>query len=78
MSQPEWYADRVEEDRCVVLLVCGHWTQTRQVNASTWPCPDDHGMQDAAITTSTGSSAVLGSWVTVYDDPDWADVVGHG
>lgn len=59
--------ERVEGDRFLVLLACGHWVHTRNPEATRWPCPviepvnENHGDQPAALTTD-GLPAVLGLW----------------
>lgn len=58
---------QLEEDRYVVLLVCGHWVHTRAPQAGEWPCPvtqpaeQNHGMQRATVATD-GTPAILVGW----------------
>jgi hypothetical protein len=67
--------DRIESDRYVVLLACGHWVHTRRPEDSSWWCPviepesQNHGDQPAALTDD-GKPAVLASWDI------WADQAG--
>lgn len=56
----------VEEDRFVVLLQCGEWTQTRRPDDKTWYCKL-HGDQPVALSND-GTRAVLTFW-EYYDKP---------
>jgi hypothetical protein len=51
----------LEEDRFLVLLACGHWTQTRRPDDMNWWCPFGDNEQDA-VTALEGERAVLESW----------------
>lgn len=57
---------RVESDRFVVLLVCGHWMQTRvpRPNSGAFDCPGCGERREAA-RLSDGAAAVLGDWSPV-------------
>lgn len=59
--------DRLESDRYLVLLACGHWAHTRGPDHDTFPCPvlepleERHGLQPPALTDD-GHRAILTSW----------------
>lgn len=68
----------LEEDRYLVLLSCGHWTQTRRPFDRTYPCPYDGGDPEPA-RTSDGQCAVLSLWELVAKCPNpTCDVPWHG
>lgn len=56
------FTDPVQDDRYIVLLKCGHWTQTRVPDAGRWPCPDEDAVVSEAAPTTAGGRAVLASW----------------
>lgn len=64
---------RIEEDRFIVLLECGHWVHTRNPDAGEWYCPvvepldRNDGMQQAAVTTD-GVPAVIESFDLRHDN----------
>lgn len=64
-------AERVESDRFLVVLTCGHWMQTRvpEPNGGVFACPYCSEPRSAAkLVDAHGSKAVLGSWEP-YDAP---------